>query len=453
MSAEMSGVSAVYTVRAKNKAKALDDKSRAALLELAKKSAPDPTIFDEKDPYFFTVSASNRSVDSYFTTMDESSLVNYAADATDPGVQFQNSHSVRSVGFGRSLSGEVVGRGQNQEVLVDFYTISGLAAEGVTSDMFIDGSRSGVYKDVSIGFMPGQMICNICGNDFLRKWEVEWGSPEQCQHWPGVSYKVERGKKTVETVCILNVVDGHLNEVSFVYDGATPGAGIVAVDMARMISANGKLADMERQAIENIYRVRIAPPPGVFGGVDLDSQGRAVKVTVEVDETTTTEETVDETVIDLTETTVTEDDRGATDPMTRLAEKYKGTGIRLGRDPHKAIERLADVVLEQRKEITNLERDAQDGRDYREATLKDMDAAVVRAYGQDEAEYQQKRYRRLMDGESIEEIRTTITDLEKRSPFVAGRQTTEVVETDDDDKPTPINKGKRPKTDARLTGM
>src|SRR5688500_111442 len=190
------------------------------MIALSIKRAPDPAIFDEKEPFFFTVEASNRSVDSYFTTMDESSLLNYAADATDPGVQFQNSHSVRSVGFGRSLNGKAVGRGQNQSLLVDFYTLPGLEDDGITSDCFIDGARAGIYEDVSIGFMPGQMICNICGNDFLRKWEVEYGGPDYCGHWPGMKYQAENGRSKKETTCILNVVDGRLNEVSFVYDGA-----------------------------------------------------------------------------------------------------------------------------------------------------------------------------------------------------------------------------------------
>ena len=456
MTVESSGDAVVYRSTAKTKAKALDAKSREQMLALAVKRAPDPSIFDEVDPFFFTVSASNRSVDSYFTTMDETSLVNYAADATDPGVQFQNSHSVKSVGFGRSLAGDVVGRGKNQEVLIDFYTVPGLRAEGTSSDEFILGARSGIYADVSIGFMPGEMRCNICGNDFLRKWDVEYGGPDYCGHWPGMKYQVGEGRSAKEVTCILNVIDGRLNEVSFVYDGATPGAGIVAIDMARMALAGGHLSEAERTGLENIFRVRIAPNERIHAVGELPTvTGRnVVEVEENVNETVTTDTT--ETVIELVDEE--EAERNAADPMERLAEKYKGTGIRLGRDPHKAIEKLADTVLAQKAEIRKLDRDAKAGAEFREALMGDMKAAVVRAYAPDQAEAKQAWYERMLEHGSIQDIRDAISDLESRSPYAAGRQTAEnvTIEKDGDGAEganvTPIDK-QRKKTPAKLTGM
>jgi hypothetical protein len=244
----------------------LGTKERDSLLELARERAPDPSIFDEQEPFFFTTRASNDSVDSYWTWMDETSLQNYARDASDPGVQFQVSHNGAGlfgggeVGFGRSLGGEVKNKGRNaKECLIDFYTIRGLACGNVTSDGFIDGARAGIYADVSIGFQPGEMICNICGHDFLKR--SFWGdSEDECNHWPGREYEIDggKGKKTIR--CILQVKNGRLHEVSLVYDGATPGAGIAAVDVARMAAANGDLAASDTAILENLYRVRIAPP-------------------------------------------------------------------------------------------------------------------------------------------------------------------------------------------------
>jgi len=248
----------------------LSSAERAKLVTLAHERAPDPTVFEDQEPFFFTARASNQTVDSYFTRMNETSLNNYAQDATDPGVQFMVSHDVMEVGFGRSLAGRVTGPKGNKECLIDFYTIPGLRAGNVSSDEFINGSRAGIYADVSIGFNPKAMICNICGNDWMRRWMDMWDdSVDSCTHWPGMEYEIEKGRKNTKVTCVLDVQDARLNEVSLVYDGATPGAGIAAVDMARMMSARGQLNPVERQALENIYRVRIAAPPGLYGGVEL----------------------------------------------------------------------------------------------------------------------------------------------------------------------------------------
>jgi hypothetical protein len=208
---------------------------------------------------------------------------------------------------------------------------------------------------------------------------------------------------------------------------------------------------MERTGLENIFRVRIAPNERIHAVGSLPTVGRDV---VEVNEEVTEE--VTETVIEFTEET--DEGERATDPMERLAEKYKGTGIRLGRDPHKAVESLADLVLAQRAEIKKMERDAKAGAEFRDALLEDMKAAVVRAYPQTEAEAQQARYERLMANGSIQDIRETIADLDARSKFVAGRQTAENPELekkpdgDGGENVTPINAARK-KTPARLVNV
>jgi hypothetical protein len=474
-------------VRAASK---LTAKERESLMDLVRRRAPDPDIFDGEDavtPFFFNVRASNTKVDSYFTYMSDGSLRNYAADATDPGVQFQVSHNgagtsgffgggeAGQVGFGRSLQGEVIGPAKERSCLIDFYTIPGLQCGNMTSDQFIAGARSGIYADVSIGFTPGAMICNICNGDLLKRWELDWDDPERCTHYPGITYDVEKGRKVEKITAIFRIDEGHLNEVSTVYDGATPGAGIVAVDMARIASARGELSDLDRQILENTYRVRIAPEGRVYA-VERDlniMSARTTKATVvddteaEVVEPNAEERGADQgeganpapvtkraTVINLSR----EDRAKASsaveqDPMERLRVSFRDKGIELGEDPYECIESLATSVLEQNERLESLEREAKDGRDFREGLLKDLDAAVVRVYGAHAAEAEQKRFRRYAAVEDIDGVKRMIADLDERSPFEAGRATRDVV-TSEEEPETPADRParKRGRTPAHLIG-
>jgi hypothetical protein len=450
----------VYRSTAMVRVSKLSEKERESLLTIAKSRAPDPSVFEEEEPFFWTARSSNDKVDSYYTWMDVSSLENYARDATDPGVQFQVSHngggffSAGEVGFGRSLSGEVKGNRSSKECLIDFYTIRGLSCGNVTSDAFIQGARSGIYSDVSIGFVPGEMLCNICGNDFLRKYDFEYGDEQRCDHWPGREYELERGKGTQKVTCILQVKDGRLSEVSLVYDGATPGAGIAAVDMARMAAAAGDLPPSDAQVLENIYHVRISPSAVPFAGVDLgEAMSRAEAARQAVATTTTTNETVantdearqeetaavvteqhtEESAIEFSEETETEEEaeRNAANPMVRLREKYEEKGLRLkSDDPMKVIEALGDLVVEQRGRIQTLTKEAEYGRQAREQLLKELDESVVRAFGGPGAEERKERHRKMAEGLTMDEVRAVIDDLEERATtrIGSGGRTTKIDE-------------------------
>lgn len=465
------------------RATTLSTKERSALLDLAKSRALDPEALDEEgnEPFFWTARASNQNVDSYYTRMDESSLENYARDASDPGVQFQNSHNGASflgggeVGFGRSLQGKVSGRSGAKEVLIDFYAIPGLQCGNMTSDQFIRGTRTGIYADVSIGFIPGRMLCNICGNDWLKRYDWifgDTGDEESCRHWPGKEYEVGEGKSKKKVRCILDVMDGRLSEVSTVYDGATPGAGIAAVDMARMMSAEGKLSDSDRAFVENLYRVRIAPPAGMHGGVDLEyamARGTGMtKATTKPAEERTEAEVVEETTV-VAEVTSDDDDGGrinlnkkpevaeteSTDPMERLRAKYAGTGIEIGTDPYRMIERLADHCLSQAQDIEKLTQEAEYGRQAREAMLEELDATVVRAFGATDAEKRQALHRKAVGTMDMDELQSYIDDLEGRAKSrIPGGQITRIGEKkdegEDDSSTVDENHTPRGKTPARL---
>lgn len=219
----------------------------------------DPAILDERDtPFVWSAQASNNQQDAYATRMHVSSLKNYAADA-QAGVAFMNSH--RTGGFaaaelpmGRSFDAKMTGGQGNGQARLDasFYTFRGLNLTGLSTDAFIDGLRSGVVRDVSIGFYGGEYRCSLCQRDMMRDYE--------CRHFPGLSYDLvdKNGTPTGEReTAVAWIHDAHLAEVSAVYDGATPGC---MVSKAKRMADAGDLNPGAARLIEARYRIAL---PGV----------------------------------------------------------------------------------------------------------------------------------------------------------------------------------------------
>lgn len=236
------------------------------LLERARALAPDPSIFDESPPFFWSAEISSDRLDSYFTRMAVSSLRNYAEDATR-GVSFQNSHKTRELPFGRSLTGlffPAEGEGPARTE-ADFYTLRGLNLNGVSTDEFINGVRSGIVSDVSIGFSGGEYICSVCQRDMWRDWD--------CVHIPGVEYiekpKEGEGGDSRIVLAIAWIENARLSEVSSVYDGATPGATILK---AYREAEAGRLKPETARLLEGRYQMRFSPRGRSFPGADLPKQ-------------------------------------------------------------------------------------------------------------------------------------------------------------------------------------
>ena len=466
---------ATYRSSAPVRIRAYTAKERDHLISILH-SRVDSSVFEGEDapqPFFFRVEASNQNIDSYFTRMNKKTLQNYAQDATDPGVQFQNSHngsgfSGGEVGFGRSLEGKFIARSENPATAIDFYTIPGLVCGNMTSDQFIMGARSGVYADVSVGFTPGAFLCNICGGDMLARWTSE---EEACFHYPGVTYDVKEGNRTKRVLCIADVDDGHLNEVSTVYDGATPGAGILAVDLARMAAAHGRLNPLDHQLVENVYRVKIDLPARVHGGIivprsaaapaeeqvattdntNSDTPDAAARTVADVETPNPSgdQEVSEEgrVILDEEETTRVQAPAETDEPMERLRRKYAGTVVEVGKNPYRVIETLADACISQNAEIKRLRPEADYGRAYKESLYERLNESVVRAFGGDGAEERQERYRRIADREDAKGVEALIADLEDQAGkrFVGGRQTRDDVTDGEEAVETPADQPQRPR--------
>jgi hypothetical protein len=254
----------VYYTQATVRAAAADGTSSEDLLKLIKKRAVDPTIFSEEgaQPFTWQAQVSSSKLDTYFTRQDTQSLQNYARDATD-GVMFLDSHDKHQLGFGQSFRGIYTPANNNIDpkapddkdpamVDVDFYTVPGLSLGRADSDSFIKGVRSGVIRDVSIGFMPDRFECNICGNDPFDWWSMD------CLHIPGAYYDAS-GKTIVKksnnaTQAFAWVRDSRLLEVSAVYDGASPGAYI---KKAQFLAQAGEVTRSAATIIERQLRIRL----------------------------------------------------------------------------------------------------------------------------------------------------------------------------------------------------
>jgi hypothetical protein len=239
--------------------------SKTELDKLVRDKAFDPTIFDEpgNEPFYFDADISNRNLDFYLTRMSEDTLRNFADDAST-GVSFQNSHDVYKLGFGRSLHGRFIEGDQYDKygvridrTLATFYTTPGMKLHDVSTDDFIKGVRNGTLHDVSVGFTADEYRCSICGGAVYDSW---FGMYSYCEHVPGLTYTLttEDGSPVLDAngnaetrTAWVDIIGGHLHEVSAVYKGACPEAAILKADY---MAKSGRMTDIDRARFEAKYR-------------------------------------------------------------------------------------------------------------------------------------------------------------------------------------------------------
>lgn len=231
------------------------------LMAKARARAADPKVLDEHPPLFFTVRASDNTVDSYFTRMMPSTLRNYAEDArAGRGVPFLDSHRGETIDriLGRSVDGKFVnGEGeQGKRAELTFYTQPTLRA---AMQAFVDMARGGYAADVSVGFTGGRMVCSICGGDM--RWWRSGDREKRCYHIPGFAYKKtdESGTEVGESrVAIGLIEDARLGETSTVHKGSNANAGFIGFK-ARALALDDLLIPQDRSAFEDRYGL---PLPG-----------------------------------------------------------------------------------------------------------------------------------------------------------------------------------------------
>lgn len=202
----------------------------------------------EQPLYFWRAEISNGLLDSHFTHMAESTLRNYASDAKE-GVAFLKGHNWQALPIGYSLDAAYEIEGDKKRVVADFYTVAGLAE----TDDLIARMKSGILRDVSVGFHGGTMQCDLCQRGF---WE--------CPHIPGLKYEVKDGDTVRSKLATFTIEDARLSEVSGVFDGSTPGAMILKAQ-----ERANELTDTQRHLLEQRYRVKLPATQRAFAGADM----------------------------------------------------------------------------------------------------------------------------------------------------------------------------------------
>lgn len=365
--------------------------------------------FGIEDFFFFPAEISNQNLDSYKTKMAESSLRNYAADATE-GVAFLNSHRSRELGLGKVCFGEYVeGNGTDvPRVFADIYTIRGLQLiADLSTDNFIKGVQSGIISDVSIGFKEGKGYmeqCSICSRSY---WDWE------CRHIPGMEYEVvpdpesdptNQPKETREA--FIWIVEGRLSEVSAVADGATPEA-MILTKAERELRA-GRMSDSTKYYLESKYRFNLSPRR-IFSGFSEPENNENPKSEKEQ------------------ERTIMTDEEKAEAERIRLLEESKKQfaafvrslcgmiGIEVKPESEDSV--LMDSIREQIPSIYTLSNQA---KEYREAHIKTTLEAGVRAFGKD---FDQEKKRAMLEKLELTEILETEKDWTERASgsFKPGR--------------------------------
>ena len=226
----------------------------ASMMDTLKGKMHDPAMLDERVPFFWSAEVSNSQVDSYFTHMLDSTLQNFANDAS-AGVAFLRGHRHDELPIGQSLAGHIVDTGSIRSVHADFYTLPGLNLNGFSTDDLISGIRGGIIRDVSVGFSQGKMFCDLCKMDY-RSWD--------CPHVAGMKYDMQGSENGV--ICTVSIDGARLSEVSAVYDGATPDATILKAQ--RMIDA-GELKPEAVQLLEARYRMKFSSKRS-FPSIDVE---------------------------------------------------------------------------------------------------------------------------------------------------------------------------------------
>ncbi len=238
----------VFTTQARITVRAADQ----VLLDLARKRAPDPSVFEKCPPFFWLSEISSDRLDAYFTIMDpDTTLVNYARDAAE-GVAVLIGHNATGLPVGTSLTGTLERTGDIVRVLSDAYALQEAATEPI-----INRIKAGIARDISVGFLGrrkgAKCACSICDRDMWRDWD--------CWHIPGFEYEVDADESSagaigakVMKLCTGRIINASLSEYSLVYDGATPGAAVI---QAQRAAEAGKITTQQTKLIEQRYRIRL----------------------------------------------------------------------------------------------------------------------------------------------------------------------------------------------------
>lgn len=384
------------------------------LLAKARTVANDPTIFDDHKPFFWAALASNDRIDSHFTMMAVSSLQNYAADAVvgadgAGGVAFVRAHARGETNIGWSLTGAFLDSGAEgqKRFIAEFYTIPGLGGSaGFRTDDLILGIRSGVFRDVSIGFKRGEgfsYTCSVCGLDY---WDWD------CYHVGGETYDV-KGDDGVhrEVLCYSLIDNARLSEVSVVYDGSTPDAQFLKAQ--REIEA-GRASAATIDKMRRVYNLDFGKKSRALASPESSARQPAPEATKTRGE---------KKMADEVENAELDNYRNSLRTVAEEAMRTAGLEIEGTIKPDAVLRALATAVSASAPA-------AADGKRFKAEVVDAAIAQGKRAFGKD---FDEAGKRALLEKNGVDEIRS-YEQMWKQSAdkaFGGGRKTADTPETDE----------------------
>ena len=153
-----------------------------------------------------------------YMKLHKSLLELYKNDAK-AGVAFMLDHAwsgfQKALVYGRTFDASIkrsdgTVEGETWALHGDTYIVRGKEKDGISTDAIIADIEDGTLFDVSIGFGFETSICSVCGENYYR-----------CDHFRGREYDGQ--------LCyIIAKPPGYLMELSGVFDGAYPTAGILS---------------------------------------------------------------------------------------------------------------------------------------------------------------------------------------------------------------------------------
>ena len=233
-----------------------------ALAVINSKLPEGATELTADDVYIHFIEAANSNfIGDRFMFLGESTLRNIATDA-ERGFAFMNSHRTGSLSqpselpFGKTFAGQFQSGkdadGQPQQrALVAFYMLRNVkpnGENGPTTDDLHAMIAGGQVADVSVGLMGGEALCDLCSTN-LRE--------ADCPHAPGtkrsmtdleIDAQSKRGVPGGKASYTLE--NARCGEVSAVFDGAVPGAGVKKVMSLRK---KGKLNHREWKEARAVF--------------------------------------------------------------------------------------------------------------------------------------------------------------------------------------------------------
>lgn len=156
-----------------------------------------------------------------YMKLHKSLLELYKIDAKT-GVAFMLDHAwagiQKALVYGRTFDASIkrsdgTVEGETWALHGDTYIVRGKEKDGISTDSIIADIEDGTLFDVSIGFGFETATCSICGGNYYKY--------SECEHFRGREYDGQ--------LCyIIAKPPGYLMELSGVFDGAYPTAGILS---------------------------------------------------------------------------------------------------------------------------------------------------------------------------------------------------------------------------------